>query len=458
MEHHPVGLDQVEEIDLRQYINVLLKWKWMIILLTIGCILTSYIVSTFFMTPIYETGTVLMVTQPNVERIYRQENGSLESTVDSFSRLPTLNLNTFISQFKNTEILNNVIKKLGLEEQGYTARTLADDITVTGDEKTNVLEVKASSPDPALAASIANTLVDEFYAFLFSSNQKQMEESVTYLTNQLQQTEAELKKASEMYQQGKSQARNSDVVEKELTSKMEIITDSKTMLLQSQVELEQLVAGKERLEENLANTPPKLVTKRAWTEDSTDGLIVDQTDQTQEAAEGASAFPKTNVVSEEVNPLYLELIKSLNQKDADIAQTRAKIAGLTRNISSLEKDIVQLQVELSEKQLEESTVKRKLDTLENAYAVLNAKIIETEIAQSVDFGRINLTVVSPAYHPSSPVKPNIQLNMAIAAILGVIGGVFLAFVLEFFDDTVKTEDDINRLVSSPVLGTIPTGR
>ncbi|ATW25947.1 GumC family protein [Candidatus Formimonas warabiya] len=457
MEQTQQEIDQVEEIDLRQYISVLLKWKWMILLFSLGCVLTSYIVSAFILTPVYETTSVLMATQPNYERVYREENGSLESTVDSFSRMPTLNLNTFTGQFKNTEILNNVIKKLHLEEEGYSAKTLAQKITVTGNEETNMIEVKVINTDAALATSIANTLVDEFYAFLFTSNQKQAKEAVAYLASQLKQTEDELKKTTEAYQEGKAQARNSDSLEKELMSKTDILTTSNAQLLQSQVLLEQLIAGKNRLEENLANTPAKLQTN-SWNDGNretgdinADG-IEDLTGENGTAADGGS------MVTEEINPVYLELVKSLNDKDAEIAQTRAQIIGTQKNIGLLEKEISDLQAELSKKQLEEATVKRKMDSLENAYTVLNSKIIETEIAKSADFGRMNLTLVSPAYFPSTPVKPNKQLNMAIAAILGLMGGVLIAFVLEFFDDTVKTADDLKKLMDVPVLATIPTGR
>lgn len=443
MEQEREQLDQVEEIDLRQYIDLILKWKWMIILVTIGFILTSYIISAFLLTPIYETSAVLMVTQPNVERIYRDDNGSLESTVDSFSRLPSLNLNTFTGQFKNAQILDNVIKKLNLDQKGYTPKTLAEDITVTGNEDTNVLEVKVANPDPALATTIANTLVDEFYAFLYFSNQSQMKKSVAYLNDQLKQTEEELKNASEMYQEGRSQARNADIVEKELLSKTEILTNSKSLLLESQVELEQLKAGKARLKDSLAGTPAKLVTKKAPSEGN------DLPDHSNTGG---------NVVSEEVNPLYMDLIKSLNEKDMEIAQIQAKITGISNNIILLENEIADLQVELSEKQMAESTAKRKLDTLENAYAVLNEKIIETEIVKSVDFGRINLTMIAPAYHPSSPVKPDKKLNMAIAGILGVMLSVFAAFVLEFFDDTVKTADDLKKLVDVPILASVPNAK
>ena len=40
-------LIETDEIDLREYVRVLLKWKWMILLFTVGALLTSYIVSSF---------------------------------------------------------------------------------------------------------------------------------------------------------------------------------------------------------------------------------------------------------------------------------------------------------------------------------------------------------------------------------------------------------------------------
>lgn len=149
-----------------------------------------------------------------------------------------------------------MIKKLHLEEEGYSAKTLAQKITVTGNEETNMIEVKVINTDAALATSIANTLVDEFYAFLFTSNQKQAKEAVAYLASQLKQTEDELKKTTEAYQEGKAQARNSDSLEKELMSKTDILTTSNAQLLQSQVLLEQLIAGKNRLKKTWPTHPP----------------------------------------------------------------------------------------------------------------------------------------------------------------------------------------------------------
>lgn len=68
----------------------------------------------------------------------------------------------------------------------------------------------------------------------------------------------------------------------------------------------------------------------------------------------------------------------------------------------------------------------------------------------------NVSILSPAELSDnpSPVKPNKMLNMAIALVVGLMAGVGLAFLLEYLDNTVKTEQDIERLLELPVLGSI----
>ncbi|MFJ8512864.1 YveK family protein [Lysinibacillus xylanilyticus] len=68
----------------------------------------------------------------------------------------------------------------------------------------------------------------------------------------------------------------------------------------------------------------------------------------------------------------------------------------------------------------------------------------------------NVNILSPALLPEnpSPVKPNKMLNMAIAAVLGLMIGVGLAFLLEYLDTTVKTESDVEELLQLPIIGLV----
>ncbi len=67
----------------------------------------------------------------------------------------------------------------------------------------------------------------------------------------------------------------------------------------------------------------------------------------------------------------------------------------------------------------------------------------------------NIIVIDEAELPKNPVKPNKELNMAIAMVLGLMFGVFFACFMEFLDRTIKTNSDVEKHLSLITIGTIP---
>lgn len=67
----------------------------------------------------------------------------------------------------------------------------------------------------------------------------------------------------------------------------------------------------------------------------------------------------------------------------------------------------------------------------------------------------NIQIIDAAQIPEAPIKPKKMLNIAIAFVLGVMISLGLIFVLEYMDTTVKTEEDIEKLLDIPVVGIIP---
>ncbi|WP_313238088.1 YveK family protein [Sporosarcina ureae] len=83
-----------------------------------------------------------------------------------------------------------------------------------------------------------------------------------------------------------------------------------------------------------------------------------------------------------------------------------------------------------------------------------AEVFQKEIVNLMKVDNVN--ILSPAVYAENPkpVKPNKELNVAIAAVIGLMIGVGIAFLLEYLDTTVKTEQDIEELLGLPVLGLV----
>ena len=67
----------------------------------------------------------------------------------------------------------------------------------------------------------------------------------------------------------------------------------------------------------------------------------------------------------------------------------------------------------------------------------------------------NVSVVDEAVTPGSPVSPRIELNVAVALVVGMMFAVGLAFLTEYLDRTIKDHEEITALLDLPVLGIIP---
>lgn len=86
-------------------------------------------------------------------------------------------------------------------------------------------------------------------------------------------------------------------------------------------------------------------------------------------------------------------------------------------------------------------------------ANMTAQILEKEIQQEMN-ASIKQWSRAKVSENQAPVEPKPLLNIAIAAVIGLMLGVGLAFLLEFLDNTIKTEQDIENTLELPVIGVI----
>lgn len=89
-------------------------------------------------------------------------------------------------------------------------------------------------------------------------------------------------------------------------------------------------------------------------------------------------------------------------------------------------------------------------------ANVTANVFKEEILTLMKIDNVNILSKAVVKDNQVPVKPRSTLNMAIALVVGLMAGVGLAFLLEYLDNTIKNEQDIEQFLHLPVLGAVST--
>jgi polysaccharide biosynthesis transport protein len=109
--------------------------------------------------------------------------------------------------------------------------------------------------------------------------------------------------------------------------------------------------------------------------------------------------------------------------------------------------------EMAGKMVEYNILKREAEANKTLYDGLLTKLREAGV--SAGLRSSNIRVVDPAMVPSHPSRPAKARNVALAFIVGLVGGIGLALMREYLDNTVKTPDDIETLARLPSLAVVP---
>ncbi|MCM3306966.1 YveK family protein [Priestia megaterium] len=85
-----------------------------------------------------------------------------------------------------------------------------------------------------------------------------------------------------------------------------------------------------------------------------------------------------------------------------------------------------------------------------------ASVFKKEVPKIMNVDNVSILSKAALGESASPVKPQPLLNIVIAVVVGLMIGIGLSFLLEYLDNTLKTEQDIESLLELPVMGIITT--
>jgi capsular polysaccharide biosynthesis protein len=177
IKHSPDPAEDEIEIDLRQILKVLRKWRKLIILITLFSSLGAGLVSYYVLQPVYQAKALLMVTVASdklqVQTGLTQQvspNGK-DTVTTNTAPMPVLTMNTYLGQMQSEALMKRVLAALNLPNQTIASMSSMIEASIVKDS--NLIEIKVNNTDPELACTIANTVSSEYLElmkeFMFSS-------------------------------------------------------------------------------------------------------------------------------------------------------------------------------------------------------------------------------------------------------------------------------------------------
>ncbi len=216
-------------------------------------------------------------------------------------------------------------------------------------------------------------------------------------------------------------------LQKEVNSKTDLITQYKNDLLNAEIEEKKIQASLNAVNQELENTSEKIVLRKTIADDP---VLTQYIDNKTDIAE--QNIINIELESEELNELYTYLSSQKSDYEIKISETRAHKEALVKAIETTRSELEILQAELADKQHQDNIIKQKVEFAQSTYEAFLSKYEETRILKSSDIGEASIIIASPAVAPLTPVGPRKMMNIAIAAVLGLMIGVFIAFFIEYW--------------------------
>ncbi|MFF2447148.1 YveK family protein [Neobacillus sp. NPDC058068] len=85
-----------------------------------------------------------------------------------------------------------------------------------------------------------------------------------------------------------------------------------------------------------------------------------------------------------------------------------------------------------------------------------AEVFQKEIPKIMKVDNVSILAKADISENPAPIKPRPLLNVAIAIVVGLMAAVGFAFLLEYFNNTIKNEQDVEKILGLPILGVIAT--
>lgn len=359
---------------------------------------------------------------------------------------------------KNLLMKVGLIRELSGQEAFEAAVTrLSEQLLVEPAIESQIVRISYRDPDPIMASQVVNKVAEEYLKQHLAIHLNQAAGS--FYADQIKPVESELAALLDQLKEMKSRwgitsypQQSKVLLEKLQTFDVALATVQKEIISKrSKVErIQELRKSNPDLliplpeiahDVQIQDLENKLVTLRYQ-------LAALRQRYTEDSRQVVTAWEQIKQVEALIRDQVDEF---LNREIAELRKLQAEEQALAQTTKRLDAEIKALPA----KEVALAKLEKQIEDKQLALTELRKRYQDSLAAQGTDYRLENVKIVSLASIPLKPVAPNLPLNLALGLILALVVSFSAAFFVEYWDDSLKVPEDVERHLGLPVFVSIP---
>ncbi len=483
------------EIHLRDYLRVLEKRKTIIIVFFVVTVLAAAI-ATLRMVPIYQASTQVLVEKNESTSLmgrgyynaydpefYETQHQLIKSQNVARKVVKLLNLTeTYATYFPEQENDASFVRTMKKTVKGWMAalRSSSDDavaapgemveeksresiladmvqagIVVSPVQESKLLNISFQSKNPHFAKIVADTIAEAYKEEIMAIHMNSSGYALQWMTKKAEEEKAKLAQ-SEAALQAYMKQQNIVTIEDKVSILPERLTNLTNRLAEAQskrTQLENIYKQIQQAQQGggdiesllLANNHGGLMEIR---------LAVRKAEQ--QIAELSQKYgykhPVMIEAKSQLKDVQRQMKSEMDKIVASIKNEYDVAVGQEKAIQDALTEGKQEALGLNERLMEYNRLKRDMEANRALYEALMMQAKEKDLTENTQ--KVNVWLTQEAETPESPIKPNVKRNLLLGLVLGVFGGVGMAFFIEYLDNTIKDPEDTERRFGHTVIGVV----
>ena len=455
------------EPHLYDYLLILRKHQWLILTFLVA-VVTIVSITTFRMKPVYVTSAKIEIDRENTNILPFQGADSYDFMIDFDNYIETqariLTSETMALQtIRNLGLAGNPEFSGNASSEAIAAGSLENQklppeigaflgsLTVRRIPNTRLMEVSFESTDPGMAPQILNSHLKNYIEENYKSRYEATANASKWLQDELSELSVKVRRSEDARIQYERTNQIWAIDDKNNASTARLsdlnkqFTDAESESLKRQALYEFAKNGEGDAVPQIRDNGTLQVLQRKRAD-----LAVQYSDLVNQYGPNYPKVLRLQMQMKEVDDQMAHERKGiLAQLDSEYREAKQHEELLSHVLDQQKSEVNAM----SEKMIQYNILKREAEANKTLYDSMQTKLKEAQISSGLKSS--NIRIVDPAMIPSTPSRPAKTRNIALALFVGLVGGIGLALLREYLDNTVKTPDDVETLARLPSLAVVP---